>query len=397
MVIRAVRDPASARPLQGFDGRRFDLTDPGDLGSLLEGVEAVIHLGAILSENTRPAGGGDDFNVSGSRRLIEAARAAGVQRFVFLSSQSASRSSPTGYGRSKWDIEQLLDAEGDCSVRTGLVSGGPPRGLYGVLFRLTKRLPVLPVIRPGAPVYPLHVDDLCAGLLSLIEQTAAPPRLVRLAARHPVRFGSYVRRLARERLGRRVRLLPVPAGLILALCRVSELLPFLPTIASERVLGLKALEPMDADSIPSPEGLVLRDVFEVLAAEGNSRRLAAEGRTLMRYVLGASVPRGAVRRYVRAVRAEEDREPIDLGAVVHAWPRLLRASEPVGRSRQERMRRRLGLATRIVEMTTPAAPVFHNYRERPRWIAWGALIAIVALEALVLPLRWIATHLRPRD
>ena len=117
----------------------------------------------------------------------------------------------------------------------------------------------------------------------------------------------------------------------------------------------------------------------------------------MRYVLGASVPRGAVRRYVRAVRAEEDREPIDLGAVVHAWPRLLRASEPVGRSRQERMRRRLGLATRIVEMTTPAAPVFHNYRERPRWIAWGALIAIVALEALVLPLRWIATHLRPRD
>jgi len=388
-VVAVVREPRKIRSRAGLSAEPFDLARPVDLDDVLSGVEAVIHLAAIIAENSRPAGVEEDLNVSGTRRLLEATRRRGVRRFVFLSSQSAAADSPTRYGRSKWDIEQLLTGTGECSVRTGLVSGGTPRGLYGVLFRLSKRLPCLPVVRPGAPVYPVHVNDLCAGLLSLAEDDGDPPRMTRIAAAEPMSFGAYIRMLAFERLGRRIRLLPIPGRLILALGRLTELVPFLPTVDGERVRGLMALRPMDAASIPAPPSApALRDVAGTLAEEGLRRRLLAEGRTLTRYVLGgASFPSGVLRRYTRAVLADDDREPLTLSLVAQAWPRLLRWSEPVGAT--GRLGKRLALATRIVEMTPQAAPLFHNYKDRPRVAVWMMLAWLIAIEALLLPVRLI--------
>lgn len=396
-VVAAVRDPRRIAPAEGVAVHAFDLTRADDLDPMLTGIDGVIHLAAILSGDSRPAGADEDLNVNGTRRLVEAARRRGVRRFVFLSSQSAAADSPTDYGRSKWEIERMLTRDGECSVRTGLVSGGSPRGLYGVLFRLSKRLPALPIVRPGAPVYPVHVDDLCAGLLSLAEEGPEPPKLMRIAAAQSMPFGAYIRALARHRLGRRVRLLPIPARLILILSRVTEIVPLLPTVSAERVLGLMALRPMDPHSIPTPPAAPpLRDTFEALKAEGRRRRLLAEAQTLMRYVLQARAPRGAARRYVRAVLATDDREPLDFPTAVRAWPRLLRATEPLLTAEGDRLRTRLALATRIVEMTPAAAPVFHNYRDRPRSLAWLALGWVVAVEALLLPFRWVATRLRRR-
>ena len=388
-VTATMRDPQRFAATEDIATRAFDLTRPDDAETLMTDVDAVIHLAAIIAESSRPAGVDEDLNVSGTRRLIEAARGRGVRRFVFLSSQSAAERSPTDYGRSKWQIEQLLDGDGECSVRTGLVSGGPPRGVYGTLFRLTRRLPVLPFIRPGAPVYPIHIDDLCAGLLSLVESEAPPPRLVRLAASESVTFGAYVRALASERVGRRIRLLPVPAHLVLLLSRVTAMVPFLPTVSGERVRGLMALAPMDASAIPPPpDAPAPRNVFEALGTEGRRRRLLAEARRLTRYVLGAPVSGGVLRRYARAVLATGDAEPLDPRTL-----RLLRLTEPVFVA-DDRLQRRLAVATRIVEMTPAAAPVFHNYRARPRWLAWLAMARIVVVEALLLPTRWIATRVR---
>jgi len=394
-VVAAVRPPRRLSPGAARSTAAFDLAGDGELDPALHGIDGVIHLAAILGGNHRPAGGGEDLNVSGTRRLLDAARRQGVRRFVFVSSQSAAEDSPTDYGRSKWEIERLLTCAGECAVRTGLVSGGPPRGLYGVLFRLAKRLPALPVVRPQAPVHPVHVDDVCAGLLSLMESGPEPPKLVRLGSASPMRFGDYVRRLARCRLGKRVRLLTIPTSLILLMSRLTEAVPFLPTVSSERVRGLMALRPMDPEAIPAPPAAPpLRDVFEVLEHEGRRRRLLAEGRALMAYVLGAPPPSGAVRRYVRAVHTEADPAPLDLAGAIQAWPRLMRLAEPLFAPPADRWRRRLTLATRIVEMTPEAAPVFHAYRARPRVVAWFALAWTVGLEAVFFPFRLLLALFR---
>ncbi len=396
-TVVTLRDARRSSLPAGVELREFDLEQEGPVDPVVRGVDAVIHLAAILGQDSRPGTANEDLNVSGTRRLLEAARRRGVRRFVFLSSQSAAPDSPTSYGRSKWRIEQLLSGSGECAVRTGLVSGGPPRGLFGLLYRLARRFPVLPVLRPSAPVYPVHVDDLCLGLLSIVEDEREPPRLARIAAAESMRFGDYVRMLARSRLGRRVRLVPIPLGLVLGLCRLTAAIPWLPTVPRERVLGLASLPPMAAGSLPAPAaGPAPRDVARVLGLEGRGRKLLAEGRTLMRYAVGRRAPLGAARRYVRAVLDGGDGEPLALAGWVRVWPRLLRFTEPLRPRENDLLRARLSLATRIVEMTTQAAPKFHVYRESPRLVAWLELAWLVAVEALLLPSRWLAGRGRRR-
>ena len=394
-IVAGVRDPRLATSEPGMEWRAFDLRE-GSADAAVRGVGAVIHLATVLDPNGRSSAATEDVNVLGTRALLEAARREGVRRFVFISSQSAAANSPTSYGQSKFAIEQLLTGQGECAVRTGLVCGGPPRGLYGTLLRLCKRSPVLPLLRTGAPVHPVHVDDVCDRLLSLIESEREPPRLVRLAA-GAVRFGDFVRALAWQRLGRRVTLVPIPVTPLVWLARVASRFPSLPAISRERILGLGALRAMDA-TIPAVDAeRPLRDVDRALALEGNRRRLLAEGGALMRYVAGRHASRGVVRRYVRAIQASGDAGPLGLGAMVQAWPQLLRLSEPIGAPSSARLSRRLALATRIVEMTPQAAPLFHEYRERTRLWGWLELIWLLAVETVLMPARWIAGRRWRRD
>ncbi|WP_112310222.1 NAD-dependent epimerase/dehydratase family protein [Pseudogemmobacter bohemicus] len=83
------RDAAAGADL-AQKGARFlplDLCDPGSLTPFLAGTETVFHCAALSSAWGRAA----DFqalNVDATRRLLEAARASGVQRFIFASSPS---------------------------------------------------------------------------------------------------------------------------------------------------------------------------------------------------------------------------------------------------------------------------------------------------------------------
>ncbi|TNM63412.1 NAD-dependent epimerase/dehydratase family protein [Aliirhizobium smilacinae] len=92
-VVAALR--AKGRAVRGFDLRSSgtdgddivgSLEDAAKLAQAVEGVVSVLHLGAFMS--WAPADRDRMFavNVEGTRRLLEAASAAGVRRFVFASS-----------------------------------------------------------------------------------------------------------------------------------------------------------------------------------------------------------------------------------------------------------------------------------------------------------------------
>jgi len=137
-------------------------------------------------------------------------------------------------------------------------------------------------------------------------------------------------------------------------------------------------------------GVALHDVGAALAREGMRRRLITEGRTLTSYVLGGRTPGGVVRRYVRAVLDGDDRAPLELPLPVQLRPSLLRAIEPLPRVPAGRLQRRLALATRIVEMTTAAAPRFHSYRRRPFLVTVPVLAWLLLTEGMLFAVRAIA-------
>src|SRR5262249_44723180 len=76
--------PPEAGPA-GARGGRAGARDGGRAAAALAGAEAVVHLAAKVSD-FGPAAEFVHLNVDGTRTVAEAARAAGVRRFVHMSS-----------------------------------------------------------------------------------------------------------------------------------------------------------------------------------------------------------------------------------------------------------------------------------------------------------------------
>lgn len=141
------------------------LADRAALARLVEGAEAVVHI-AGLTSTLEPAAF-EIANVTGTLALIEVAKAAGVPRFVFVSSLAARRPELSAYGASKARAEKIVQASGlDWTiVRPPGVYGPRDRDIFE-LFRAARR-GIVPMPPPGNASM-IHVDDLAELLLALI-------------------------------------------------------------------------------------------------------------------------------------------------------------------------------------------------------------------------------------
>jgi NADH dehydrogenase len=248
---------------------------PYDLGEeppddALAGAGAVIHL-AIANEAGGAADGADP-NVTGTARLLAAARRSGVPRFVFVSSQSAASGAASAYARGKLAAEALLTEPEEIAVRPGMVYGGARAGLYGRLCALVERARVLPVPRAGAPVQPVHVEDLAAGLVALALGPAPSRRLYQLGEPQPIAFAAFLRAIARFRFGHGLAVIPVPLGPLPGLVRAAGRWNRGLAALGERLAGLDAVAAMDTASSLAAAGLALRDVEAALRREAAAER-----------------------------------------------------------------------------------------------------------------------------
>ena len=150
---------------KGIEWVGGNLADRAALARLVEGAEAVIHI-AGLTSTLEPAAF-EAANVTGSLALIEVAKAAGVPRFIFVSSLAARRPDLSVYGASKARAEKVVAASGlDWTVvRPPAVYGPRDRDMFE-LFRAARR-GIVPMPPPGHASM-IHVDDLADLLLALV-------------------------------------------------------------------------------------------------------------------------------------------------------------------------------------------------------------------------------------
>jgi nucleoside-diphosphate-sugar epimerase len=141
---------------------------------LVEDANAVIHVAGVV--NAPDEAGFIAGNVTGTLQLLAAATAAGVQRFVHVSSLAAREPDLSLYGRSKAQGEQLVERSGlDWAiVRPPAVYGPGDREMLD-LFKAA-RTGVMP-LPPAGRLSAIHVDDL-AGLLLALVQPAAPAKVI---------------------------------------------------------------------------------------------------------------------------------------------------------------------------------------------------------------------------
>lgn len=141
-----------------------DLMAPAIPDDLCRGADVVIHVGGVI--NPRRSSDFFSANVDGTERVLQAAIQAGVRRFIHVSSLAAREPDLSRYGTSKAASEALFPkADLDWTIVRPPAVYGPADRETLELFRMAKRgISLVP--HHGSASY-IHVDDLCAALLSL--------------------------------------------------------------------------------------------------------------------------------------------------------------------------------------------------------------------------------------
>ncbi|MBT2338995.1 MULTISPECIES: NAD-dependent epimerase/dehydratase family protein [Pseudomonas] len=313
-VICATRRPCS--PAHAW--LPYDLA--GALADCPAGVQVFIHLAANTSAN---ASLGADDEVRAAQGLIHCAGQASA-RFIFISSQTAEAAAPGTYGRTKWRIEQAVLAAGGVVIRPGQVYGGPERGLFGLLAGLVRRFPVIPILLPAPCVQPIHVDDLAASILAVVERENISGNVLNLGAIVPVSFGRFLMAIAAYRV-HAVRLpVPLPVALLKLLRRC--LGPSLSAkMGLERIFSLIHLPAMDSAPALQTLGIELRPLADGLhrSGRGQRRQRLQEGYVLLSYLLDSPPPRSLVSRYAKALEQAGKTWPAIRSQRLRRWPVLV--------------------------------------------------------------------------
>ena len=163
------------RPQKAVRGVRWiegALDRPASLAQLAEGVDAIIHVAGVVNAPDRA--GFRAGNVEGTLAMVEAAKAAGVRRFVHVSSLAAREPELSDYGWSKAQAERVVRASGlDWTMVRPPAIYGPGDFEMLELFRMAKRGLVL--LPPEGRLSVIEVSDLTRLLLALApaEETLA--------------------------------------------------------------------------------------------------------------------------------------------------------------------------------------------------------------------------------
>lgn len=230
-----------------------------DEDAFADGAEALIHCAFetrfVNPERARAV------NVEGSTRLFEAARRQAVGRIAFVSSLSAHEAAISCYGRSKLEVEGLLDPDRDVAIRPGHILG--EGGVFWRTARSIRKLPFIPLFFGGhQQVQTVALPDVCEAIRLTLEKGIVG--VVRVAADEGLPLREFYRAVA-ACMGKKPRFLPLPGGFVLQMLRLAEGLGFSLPLSSDNLLGLKRLQTFDVRADLERLGLRPRTTQEALA------------------------------------------------------------------------------------------------------------------------------------
>jgi uncharacterized protein YbjT (DUF2867 family) len=166
-----------------------DVTRRDTLAPALDGVDAVVHLVAVAIE--KGAQTYERVIIQGTINIVDAAKAAGVGRFINMSQYGADSSAPFRFLASKGKAQDYVAASGlEWTALRPSVIWGPQDEFANVQARLIKLTPLLfPVVGNGqAKFQPVWVGDVVEAILRCLDDPGTVGKEYELGALHARRL-----------------------------------------------------------------------------------------------------------------------------------------------------------------------------------------------------------------
>ncbi|HET6357454.1 NAD-dependent epimerase/dehydratase family protein [Streptomyces sp.] len=254
VLVREESDLSHLRTVAGIEFAYGDLRDAASIRRAMDGIDAVHHSAARVTDRGTRAQFWDE-NVSGTERLMSAARETGARRFVFISSPSALMSIRGGdrldidesepyptrhlnlYSETKAAAERRVLAADSAdfttvALRPRAVWG--PRDHSGFMPRLLAKMMTgsLPDLSGGRRVYAslCYCENAADACVRAARADGVGGRAYFIADEEPVEIWSTLAGLA-ERFGGRPPAKRVPHSLLRALAFTADMVWKLPPLA----------------------------------------------------------------------------------------------------------------------------------------------------------------------
>jgi NADH dehydrogenase len=356
---------------------------------LPENISCVVHLAMNFNLELEV----DQKNeVESAVKIIKAAEKIGA-KFIYLSSQTAAENAPTGYGKTKWKIEQIVTEGGGAIIRPGLVYGGKASGLFAQLVDLVSKYPVIPKFIPSPKTQPIHIKDLCEAILSVVE-LPNHSKIFCIASERPISFDFFLKQLAINKLHVYRLRVPIPRFIVNA---AQKILP-----NNSALIRLKSL--FNLPYMKTSEDLIFlnlkpRSLAAGLHSSGSFRRrsLIQEGYILYSYILRKRSNLFMTRRYVKFVELLRNGELLGFTRLLYFFPFLVSfLDRNVGLKNQawySEFMCRLNSATSLTEATIVGCDRFLDLNKSNSAI-YAVFICIKAIFLEVL-IRAVSFIIRP--
>jgi len=259
--VSALVRPGSEHKLRSAERCRVTTGDLGDHGAIratLAGCDAVIYNVGLLREHPSRGITFEEAHVAGVRRVAEAAREAGVRRYILMSANGV-RDGGTAYQDSKQRAERRVEAGGFAfTIFRPSVIFGDPRGTMEIATQLYEDLVRLPVPAPGFHrgwkpsrgallMSPVHVQDVADAFVNALGAPATYGHRILLGGPEELSWTDMLQRIAAATGGHKL-VLPMPVSLMKVVAAALDWLPFFPVTRDQ-------LSMLEEGNIAPPDAL----------------------------------------------------------------------------------------------------------------------------------------------
>lgn len=143
----------------GAEWIQADLATGKGLTAATQGMDVIVHLASAGYSNPK------QIDIEGTRRLMEAARAAGVAHALYISIVGIDRV-PYAYGAAKLAAEEIIQRSG---VPWSVLRATQFHYAIDLLLGFLTRLPLVALIPAGSPLQPVGEDEVARRLAEVVQ------------------------------------------------------------------------------------------------------------------------------------------------------------------------------------------------------------------------------------
>ena len=225
----------SRGPEPGITIVRGDVTDHVAVGAAAWGCDTAINLVGIIREFPSKGITYDQLHTQATRNVVDAAREAGIRRYIQMSALGTRKDAVSNYHQTKYAAEEYVRASGlDWTIFRPSLIFGPQDAFVNMIADQILKFPVVPVIGDGSyRMQPIHADDVARCFVQALERPETVRHTYELCG--PDRL-SYIQMLAvvGKVLGKSgVKTIKSPLGLMKAVVPFLQKIPAFPLTSDQ--------------------------------------------------------------------------------------------------------------------------------------------------------------------